>query len=115
MKRLIVAIFLLAGPLYGDDGRVQIIPMDGPIGTAKISPANGSATAYRMDFPGQKSITFMNVATTDVYLSSSTTAGTDGFPLLEIGSFVSLDLKNGTTIYFYGNGASADVRAIFAR
>jgi hypothetical protein len=68
-----------------------------------------------MDFPGQKTITFINAATTEVYIGSATTAGTNNFPLFEKGSFLSMDLKSGTTVYFYGNGAGADVRGIFAR
>lgn len=114
VKRLLLLSLLFAGSAFALDS-VIILPLDGPIGSAKISPANGSATAYRMDFPGQKAICFQNITSVDVYLGSSTVSNTNGYPLLDQGSVLCGDLKGGTTVYFYGAGASADIRAFFAR
>lgn len=114
MKRVLLLISLMIGPAYALD-EVRVLPLAGPLGSAKISPANGSATAYRMDYPGQRSICFKSFSETDVFISSSTTEGTNGFPLTTSGDSVCLDLAGGTTVYFYGDGASADIRAIFAR
>jgi len=95
---------------------VRVIPMRGPIGTVKISPPNGSAAAYRMDFSGQKSICLRNVTTVDVYISSaSSIAFSDGFPLFTTGDTICYDLTSGTTIYFYGDGAGAEVRATMSK
>lgn len=116
MRRLLLAAsLLLSSSLALAVSDVNILPLKGPVGTAKISPGNGSATAYRMDFSGQKSICFKMAAATDVYIASSSAIGTNGFPLFEIGESVCADLQPGTTVYFYGNGASADIRAFFAR
>lgn len=94
---------------------VNVLPLTGPIGSVKISPANGSATGYRMDYPGQKAICFQSNSAVIVYIGSSTVNTTSGYPLLSSGANICMDLKGGTTLYFYGAGASSDVRAIFSR
>jgi len=118
-KITIIILFLIAiiigivGWAWPED--MRILPMRGPIGTAKISPANGSATAYRMDFSGQKVICLQSVATTSVYIGSHTAISTNGWGLLNKGDSICIDLQGGTTIYLVGDGAGADVRAIIAR
>lgn len=115
MRQLIAVTFILsAAILSAAISDVNVLPMPGPIGTAKISPPNGSAGAYRMDFPGQKAICFKSASATDVYFGSSTVL-TSGFPFFEIGESLCLDLAGGTTFYFYGNGSGGDIRAIFSR
>ena len=115
MRKILLFVLLLPLPAFCATD-VAVVPLPGPAGTTKISPPNGSAIAYRMDYPSQKTITFQNVADIEVYIGTfSSVSTTTGFPLLTKGSSISLDLSNGTTIYFYGNGASADIRAIFAR
>ena len=108
-------VFLIATNFCWGVDDVRILPLSGPIGTAAISPANGSATPYRMDFSGQKSICFKNIAATEVYLSSASSIGLNGYPLLNASEAICMDLTGGTTVYFYGNGAGASIRAIFAR
>ncbi len=115
MKKIIFALVLIiSSPVFSLD-TVRIAPMRGPIGTVQISPPNGSAVEYQMTYSGQKTITFVNNTSVVVYIGSHTDIGTSDFPLLQKGSSISLDLKNGESIFFYGAGAGADVRAIFAR
>ena len=115
MKKLLaLSLLLLSASALALDS-VEVLPLRGPVGTAKISPADGSATAYLMDYPGQKSVCFKSYAATVVFISSASTITTDGFPLEESGASLCLDLKGGTTVYFTGDGAGADVRAVFAR
>lgn len=111
----VVAIIILAIGWAVSATNVRILPMRGPIGTAKISPGNGSATAYRMDFKGQKSICFRSVNNVDVYISSASSIGTDGFPLFTKGDTICYDLAGGTTLYFHGDGANSDIRATMAK
>lgn len=94
---------------------VNVVSFKGPVGTTKISPANGSSTAYLMNVSGQKSVCFKTYTTTEVFIASATAIGANGYPLTAKGDTLCMDLLNGTTLYFYGNGAGADVRAIFAR
>lgn len=109
----IVSILLIAAAAMASD--VSILPLRGPMGTAKISPGNGSSTAYLMDFPGQSSICFQSASTTVVFISSSSTIGANGWGLYNKGENLCLDLTRGTTVYFYGSGAGGDVRAVMAR
>lgn len=106
-------LFSICAFLFADD--VGVLPLRGPAGTYRISPANGSATAYLMSFSGQKSICFKSASNTDVYISSSSAIGTDGYPLYNKSETICMDLASGTTIYFYGDGAGADVRAFIIR
>jgi len=115
MKK-ILAIILLIPSLLVAATDVNILPMGGPAGTFKISPPNGSSVAYRMDFPAQKTITFINATDVEVYIGTfSAITNANGFPLFSKGTNISMDLSSGTTLYFYGNGVSADIRAIFSR
>lgn len=93
---------------------VSVVPLKGPCGTAKITPPDGSATAYRMDFPGQKAICIKSVGVSDVYVSTASSVGSDGFPL-STGESLCADLSGGTTLYFQGDGASGDIRVFIAR
>lgn len=114
MKRLLLLSLFLCSSVFAVES-VEVIPLRGPIGTAVIAPGNGSATAYRMDYPGQKSICFKTNSDTIVYISSASTIGANGFPLEVKGASVCLDLQGGTTTYHYGASAGGDVRAIFGR
>lgn len=94
---------------------VNVLSLKGPLGTRQISPPNGSTTSYLMNYAGQKSICFQSASDTEVYIGSYTISNSNGYGLMTKGSSVCLDLLGGTTVYFYGNGAGADVRAIFIR
>ena len=110
-----LVVIFLASMLYAQ-GSVRILPLKGPISTAQINPPNGSSVAYLMDFSGQKSICFQNAASTEVFIGSHTAiTSTNGWGLYNKGDTLCTDLKGGTTIFFYGNGASADIRAIMVR
>ena len=94
---------------------VRVLSMRGPVATAKISPSSVTATAYRMNIAGQKSINFKSNANVVVYLASSTNAANDGWPLLFKGDSVTFDLVNGTTVYLKAAAVSSDVRVLVAR
>ena len=110
---VILLIIGVIGWSWSED--VTILPMRGPIATAKLSPASGSATAYKMDIAGQQAITFINYSTITVFLSSHSAGGTDGFPLITLGSFITYDLRSGTTVYLQGNTGGSDIRVTAAR
>lgn len=112
-KAIFLLLAFLASAAIAAD--VTVLSLRGPIGTAKISPANGSSTAYRMDFSGQSAICFQSAATTVVYLSSASAIGANGWGLYNKGESLCMDLMSGTTVYFYGAGASADVRAAMVK
>ena len=115
-KTLFLICLIFAQPIYAVEGDVRLLPLTGPAGTRQISPANGSATAYLMSFPGQKAICFQSAATTEVYIGThSAISNTTGWGLFNKGESLCADLQGGTTIYFYGNGASSDIRIFFAR
>lgn len=112
-RTILLSIGLLASAAMAAD--VTVLALHGPMGTAKISPANGSSTAYRMDFAGQSAICFQSAAATVVYLSSASTIGANGWGLYNKGESLCMDLASGTTVYFYGSGASADIRAAMVK
>lgn len=114
MKKAILFL-LLASPAFADLNEIKILPLDGPVASVKISPPNGSAGAYRMDYPGQKAVCFQNNSSVVVYIGSSTVSSSNGYPLSSSGTSICMDLRGGTTVYMYGDGASADIRAIVAR
>lgn len=116
MRKIILSCtFLFSAVFAFAVSDVNVLSLKGPLGTKQISPPNGSTTSYLMNYSGQKSICFENVTTTEVYIGSFTITNTDGYGLVSKGASICLDLLGGTTVYFYGNGAGADVRAIFAR
>jgi uncharacterized protein YfaP (DUF2135 family) len=94
---------------------VNVISLTGPVATARITPPNGSAVAYLMNYPGQKAICFQSASSTEVYMGSSTVTNTNGWGLFSKGDSFCADISGGTTVYFYGNGSNANVRAIFVR
>ena len=94
---------------------VNVLPLTGPLASANVSPANGSATAYLMNYQGQKAVCFQNNAATEVYIGSSTVSTSNGYPLISRGTSLCADLKGGTTVYMFGNGAGADIRVIAVR
>lgn len=112
-----ILLFLLYASLImwasGED--VRILPLTGGIGTAKIIPGDGTSTAYRMDFLGQKAICFQSASTTIVYVSSASSIGSDGWGFYNKGENVCVDLASGTTIYFYGTSSGGDIRAFIAK
>jgi len=112
-SKILVFLLFFTIPAFAQD--VTILPLTGGIETAQISPGDGSATAYRMDLRGQKAICFQSAATTDVYVSSSATVGTSGWGLYNQGDNICMDLASGTTVYFWGDGAGGDIRAIIAK
>ena len=112
---ILCLLFILIANCFCLDS-VRIVPLDGPMGVAQISPANGSATPYLMSFRGQKSICFQSAQNVEVYIGThSAITNADGWGMFSKGESLCADLKGGTTLYFYGNGASADVRAFIAR
>ncbi len=106
-------VVILSIPLFSED--VRILPLTGPIGSYKISPPNGSAGGYLMTHKGQKAICFKSSSATDVYIGSSTVNTANGFPFFEVGDSMCADLASGTTVYFYGDGASADIRVFVSQ
>ena len=115
MRNKIFAALILSIISISNADDVRVLPLRGPLGTAKISAGAGSSTAYRMDFPGQAAICFQTATTTDVFISSASAIGADGWGLYNAGDNICLDLTSGTTVYFYGSGGTGDVRAVFAR
>jgi len=94
---------------------VKILPMTGPISTAKVSPSDSSPTAYTMNVSGQKSIAIINATSVAVYLAGDSATELDGFPLISKGSSVVIDVMDGTIIYMMAAGAGADVRVMVCR
>lgn len=116
MRRLLLLSLLFLSTVAFAVDSVKVLPLEGFMGTAKIEPPNGSAVAYLMNFPGQAAISFKNNADTEVFIGTySAITHANGYGLLTKGESISLDIKGGTTLYFYGNGASADIRAFIAR
>lgn len=114
-KFLLPVLLFLSVTAFAAISDVSVVSFKGPIGTTKISPPNGSTSAYIMNFPGQKSVCFKTYTATEVFLSTGASVGANGYPLTSKGDTFCADLLSGTTIYLYGNGVGADVRAIFAR
>jgi hypothetical protein len=110
---LITACFLFSR--FARAGSLVILePYSNGCTVDDISPPNQSTTTWSSSYANQKQVLFQNMSTVDVYIGfeSNISSQTSAVALYNQGDSLSLSIHGNQAVYFWGDGASAAVRAL---
>lgn len=117
MKKYLFTLFLVvAGSSICKAGALVVLePYSGGCQVDKISPPNQSTTTWTSSLANQKAVLFQSASDTDVYIGfiQTISSSTASVALYNKGDSLSITTHANRTFYFWGDGAGADIRALY--
>ena len=96
---------------------VRIIPFQGGCRVDDVAVNNQSTTSWNASGVQNMSVLFQTITDVDVYIgfTESVSSQTVSVGLLAQGDTLLLNIDENTTVYLWGDGANADLRALYCK
>ena len=112
---IVIAIFVFG---YASASTpVRIMPFEGGCTVDDITPGTNTRSTWTATGFGVKAVMFQNRTDVDVYIgfAITTSSQTLAVALYNKGDTLSLNISENQTVYFWGDGANADMRALYCK
>ena len=114
-----LALVFLMGFFYFAEAStpVRIVPFQGGCTVDNVAVNNQSTTSWNASGVQNMSVLVQTITDVDVYIgfTESTSSSTVSVGLLAQGDTLLLNIDENTTVYLWGDGANADLRALYCK